>query len=90
MGIVDVLAKKGEGVEAVHTFIKKHSKAFNGAMAIRATARRVNPPIEYQEMMDVVEIWVEAAMNLSAKDLRVMDILVKRQQKLMEKMGKAA
>ncbi|BAO43981.1 crotonase/enoyl-CoA hydratase family protein [Thiolapillus brandeum] len=90
MGIVDVLAKKGEGVDAVHSYIKKHSKAFNGAMAVRATAQRVNPPIEYQEMIDVVEIWVEAAMRLTAKDLRVMEILVKRQQKLMEKMRQAA
>lgn len=90
MGIVDVLADKGEGVVAVRNYIKKHNKAFNGAMAIRATAHRVNPPIDYQEMIDVVEIWVEAAMRLTAKDLRVMDILVKRQQKLMEKVREAA
>ena len=85
MGVVDVLAENGKGVEAAHSYIKRHKSARNGLLAIRRTAERVQPKIEYQEMIDVVDIWVDAAMNLTDKDLRVMNILVKRQEKLMEK-----
>ncbi|PLY15182.1 MAG: enoyl-CoA hydratase [Sedimenticola sp.] len=89
LGVVDVLAKKGEGVRAAHDYIKKQQKSRNGTLAIRRAAQRVHPPIEYREMMDVVDIWVDAALQLTEKDLRVMNILVNRQEKLMARTSAA-
>lgn len=80
MGIVDVLAPDGAGEAAVHSFIKKHSKAANGRRAIE-TVRREIEPVTYEELMRVVEIWADAALRLTERDLRMMDRLVRAQSK---------
>lgn len=81
MGVVDVLAKDGEGVHAVNQFIRNHSRARNGQQAIQQVCQRVNP-LSYQELIDVVEIWVDAALRLTARDLRMMTKLVAAQERL--------
>ena len=35
--------------------------------------------INYQELIDIAQIWADAALNLTAKDLKMMQRLVKRQ-----------
>ena len=35
--------------------------------------------VSYQELIDIGEVWADAAMNLSEKDLRMMERLVRRQ-----------
>jgi len=75
MGIVDVLAEKGQGREAVNEYIRKHKRSSNGLRAIRAARQRYNP-VDYDELMDITKIWVDAAMQLTKKDLRMMKKLV--------------
>lgn len=78
MGVVDVLAEPGEGEKAVYDFIRRDSKSRNGGLAVRA-AREVSQPINYEELLRITEIWVDAALRLSEKDLRMMERLVLRQ-----------
>jgi DSF synthase len=78
MGAVDVLAEPGEGEQAVYEYIRRESKARNGALALRA-AREVSQPASYEELIRITEIWVDAALRLSPKDLRMMERLVSRQ-----------
>jgi DSF synthase len=80
MGIVDVLAPDGAGEAAVYSFIKKHSKAANGRRAIEMVRREVEP-VTHEELMRVVEIWAEAALRLTDRDLRMMERLVRAQNK---------
>ena len=80
MGVVDVLAPDGAGEAAVYSFIKKHSKAANGRRAIE-TVRREVEPVTREELMRVVEIWADAALRLTERDLRMMDRLVRAQTK---------
>jgi len=80
MGVVDVLAPDGAGEQAVYSFIRKHSKAANGRRAIEMVRREVNP-VTREELMSVVEIWADAALRLSERDLRMMDRLVRAQTK---------
>ena len=80
LGVVDVLAPDGAGEAAVYSFIKKHSKAANGRRAIEAVRREVEP-VTREELMRVVEIWADAALRLSDRDLRMMDRLVRAQTK---------
>lgn len=75
MGIVDVLAEKGQGRAAVNEYIRKHKRSSNGLRAIRAARQRYNP-VDYDELMDITKIWVDAAMRLTKKDLRMMQKLV--------------
>jgi len=81
IGLVDVLAEEGEGVQAVHDFVKKQERRANGFQAIQRVRQRFNP-VTYQELIDVTTIWVETALKLTEKDLKVMDRLVRSQEKL--------
>jgi DSF synthase len=83
MGVVDVLAPDGAGEEAVYGFIRKHSKAANGRRAIEMVRREVDP-VTREELMRVVEIWADAALRLTERDLRMMDRIVRVQSKNAE------
>lgn len=81
MGLVDVLAEPGQGENAVHEFIKKQERRANGFAAIQQVKQRYNP-VTYEELIDIAHIWVNTALKLSEKDLRVMDYFVAAQEKL--------
>ncbi|MDO9466624.1 MAG: crotonase/enoyl-CoA hydratase family protein [Thiobacillus sp.] len=78
MGVVDVLAEPGEGEWAVHDYIRRETRSRNGALALRS-ARDEIQPISYGELMRITDIWVDAALRLEAKDIRMMERLVSRQ-----------
>jgi DSF synthase len=80
MGVVDVLAPDGAGEAAVYGFVKKHAKAANGRRAVELVRRRVNP-VTCDELKDVVSIWADAALRLTERDLRMMDRLVRAQDR---------
>lgn len=78
MGVVDVLAESGEGESAVYAYIRQEEKSRNGLLALRQ-ARAVAQPLAYEELVRITEIWVDAALRLDARDLRMMERLVARQ-----------
>lgn len=78
MGVVTSLAKKGEGKKTIDSFMKKNSNYFNGMQAIQA-ARRRYAPIDYDELIDITKIWVETALGLRKKDIKMMLKLVEAQ-----------
>lgn len=80
MGIVDILAEDGQGEAAVYDYIRKENKSANGYRALRAAKNCVNP-VTYEELKNIVEIWVDAALRLEKRDLRMLEILVSRQTK---------
>src|SRR5947208_12371953 len=80
LGVVDVLAPDGAGDAAVYSFIRKHSKSSNGRRAIEMVRREVEP-VTHEELMRVVNIWADAALRLTERDLRLMERLVRAQNK---------
>lgn len=83
MGVVDELAPDGEGVTSVNAFIRRHSRHANGRLAVRRVRDRVCP-LTYNELLDVVEIWVDAALRLTSRDLRTMNRIVAAQSRFSE------
>jgi DSF synthase len=83
MGIVDVLAKDGEGETAVREWILKSRKRRNGMQAVFRTRQIVNP-ITREELDAVADVWVDAAMRLEDKDLKMMGRIVRSQMRRME------
>lgn len=81
MGLIDVLVEKGEGERAVYEYIRKENRQRNGITALRAAARVVEH-VRYDELVDIVNIWVTTALKLERKDLRMMERLVTRQEKM--------
>lgn len=81
--IVDVLADKDKGYEAVDEFIRKHKRIANGMQAIEKV-KQFYDPITYEELMGITRIRVDAALQLSDKDIRVMQRLVKAQNRSID------
>ncbi len=78
MGVVDVLAEDGLGEYALNNWIKKNHRSLNSFQAINRAKQRVNP-LTLQELYDITEIWVDAALRLDERNLKVMERLVKAQ-----------
>ncbi len=78
MGVVDVLAEKGEGELAVYRYVKANKRSMNSFRSMRQVKDICNQ-VTYKELIDVGEVWADAAMNLTEKDLRMMNRLVRRQ-----------
>jgi len=81
MGIVDLVVPKGEGVHAVNDFIRRRRASRIGHQAIHRVLQRVNP-LTQAELRDVVEIWIDTALQLTDRDLRVMARIVEAQPKV--------
>ena len=82
-GVVDVLAENGQGETEVAALIKRRSRARNGLAGLAAVRRRVHK-IEFSELLDIVQIWVDSALRLNTRDLKLMNRLVSRQNGLGE------
>lgn len=81
MGVVDILADEGKGEEAVWDYIRQANSRKNGHDALRRVIRQTDP-LEYDDLVKSVDVWVDAAFNLSETDLKTMDFLVRAQQRL--------
>lgn len=84
MGIVHYLGKPGNGLETVEKFMRQHQKAGNGYRALQQVKQCYNP-LSYQELLEITEIWVDAALRLKDENLRFIDRLVKAQSVKMNK-----
>jgi DSF synthase len=83
MGVVDVLAEKGEGETVVYEYIKSHRRKMNAVQSM-IKVRQHCYPISYKELINVADIWVDAALRLDQKNLRLMERLVRAQDRLSE------
>jgi DSF synthase len=89
MGIVDVLAEDGHGEEAVREYIDRHAYRHNAYRGVFQARRKVNP-VTLDELRDVTDIWVEAALNLGESDLRKMARLTAAQDRRRAAMNAVA
>jgi len=81
MGVVDVLAEEGEGEEAVRDYIRQAHSRRNGRDALQRLVREVDS-LHYEDLVKSIDIWVDAAFNLSESDLKTMDFLLRAQQRM--------
>ncbi len=81
MGVVDVVCEDGQGPAEVAALIRSQSRNRNGLNAMYRARRRVHR-LDFSELLDVVEIWVDSALRLTSRDMRLMQKLVSRQNDL--------
>jgi len=79
MGVIDVLAEDGEGELATEKYLRSHNQSHNTIRSMKKI-RQIVHPITHEELLDIVDIWVEAAMDLSKKDLSKMNRLLQLQK----------
>ncbi len=78
MGIVDVLVDKGEGTRAVHELIRQNRRIAAARLALHQVREGANP-VSHEELMRITRIWVDTALQLGDRQLRVMERLVRAQ-----------
>jgi len=83
MGIVDVLAKDGEGESAVTQWIMHNDRRRNGMQAVFAARQHVHP-VTREELDAITETWVDAALRIEDRDLKMMSRIVRAQMRRME------
>lgn len=83
MGLVDVLVPKGEGVRAVHEVIRQNKRIAAARLALHRVRDAVHP-ISLDELTTITEIWVDTALQLGDKQLRIMERLVRAQTRRPE------
>ncbi|MGH8689519.1 MAG: crotonase/enoyl-CoA hydratase family protein [Burkholderiales bacterium] len=83
MGIVDVIATDGQGETAVRNWIASNAKRRNGLQAVHR-ARQFIHPVTRQELDGIVGLWVDAALRLGERDLKMMNRLVRAQMRRVE------
>jgi DSF synthase len=80
LGVVDLVVRDGDGERAVHDFIADRRNRISGFHALDQATARVSP-LSHAELTDVVDIWVDTAMNLSPRNRRLMAYLVAAQER---------
>ena len=84
LGLVDIVAEDGQGEQAVRDYITRNTRHHAVHRSIYQARRRLNP-ISLQELRDITDVWVEAAMQLTSPDLHRMERLMHLQaQRLAE------
>lgn len=80
MGIVDVLVPKGQGEVAVQDLIRQQQRAPYSHLAMNSV-RGISQRVSYDELMGITEIWVDTALALGDKSLRMMERIVRAQER---------
>ena len=80
-GIVDIMAENGRGENAVYEHIVRQAGKRNAQQAVLQVRRRLQPLL-YEELMEVKEIWVDSAMRLGPREIRLMERLVNAQSRI--------
>lgn len=80
LGLVDIVADPGEGEAALHEYIDANDKRFQVDHTLKRVRQRTDP-VTRSELIDVVDLWVELALQLKNDDLRRMDCLARHQQR---------
>jgi len=81
LGIVNILADPGCGEEVARDYIKSNMARHAGHVGVYQAGRRVKP-LDLAELRDIVDGWVDTAMKLTEKDLRMMRRLAAAQTRL--------
>jgi DSF synthase len=76
--LVDVVVDDGEGEAAIDTVIQAVNPRLRGTLAA-LEARRQAAPVTYESLMTIVDQWTTNALQLTDRDLRLMERLARAQ-----------
>ncbi|HPF71185.1 MAG TPA: crotonase/enoyl-CoA hydratase family protein [Candidatus Krumholzibacteria bacterium] len=82
--LVDRVVEDGTGEAAVLAFMREHSRRSNAHAAMGRIRRCINP-VTYEELIGITRIWVDAALQLTERDLTLIERLVQAQNRRLER-----
>jgi DSF synthase len=82
LGVVEILVEDGLGLETVRCYVQQRQKK---SIAYRAMfqAKQVCDPITKEDLLAIVDLWVDAALQLETRDLRMMTRLLRGQNRMV-------
>lgn len=80
LGVVDILVQDGQGRKAVSEYMRRNIIKAHGLHGFQAAIDRVLP-VAYDELSDIVDLWVDCALQLSEKNRRLMGYFARAQTK---------
>lgn len=83
LGVVDVLAEKGEAVSATSAYISRHRRRARGLYAF-AKSVQVETPLQRNHLFETLDIWVDSALELSHADRRLMTAFARAQENILQ------
>ncbi len=86
LGVVDIMAEDGFGLEAVRKHIQQRERK-PVAYGTLFQAKQVCEPITKEQLLSIVELWLNGAMQLETRDLRMMARLLRSQDRMVAGIG---
>ena len=80
LGVVDIVAEDGGGQSAVYEFIDTVGRSHAARSAVYRSRQTIHP-ITREELVQITESWVDAALKLDPIDLRKMERLATAQDR---------
>jgi len=78
--LVDEVVADGEGVSAVRGLLARHRRKGNAYSAFGRVRQCINP-VTYEELIRITRIWVDTALQLGPRDLRMIENLIRAQDR---------
>jgi len=78
LGVVDEVVEDGSGEAAVRDYVRRNERRRNGVQATLSCRQHFHP-ITYAELLGIVNVWVDTALRLEDKDLKLMSRLARSQ-----------
>lgn len=82
IGVVDEVAEDGLGLETTRRLIANRQRRQNAYRSFQLAQRQFQP-LEVGELRSIADIWIDSALQLETRDLRMMARLVRAQDRLM-------
>ncbi|HTP46037.1 MAG TPA: crotonase/enoyl-CoA hydratase family protein [Casimicrobiaceae bacterium] len=82
LGVFNEVVEDGLGLEATRRLIQNRQRRQNAYSAMQR-AKSYYQPVALSDLKGIVDVWVDAAMRLETRDLRMMHRLVRAQDRLM-------
>ncbi len=78
--LLDEVVVDGEGADAVRKLLARHQRKGNAYAALGRVRQCVNP-VTYEELIRITQIWVDTALQLGPRDLRMIENLIRAQDR---------
>jgi DSF synthase len=83
LGVIDELVEDGLGLECTRLLIQQQLRKATTYRALHR-AKQFYRPISLEELLGIVGVWVDAALQLETRDLRMMARLLRAQDRMVE------
>jgi DSF synthase len=80
LGVIDVLADAGTGLQALAEYVKSAKRKTNALKLFRHVQTKFHH-VPYEELLNITSQWVDAALTLSRSEIRIMERLIRAQNK---------